>query len=59
MNPCQSFFAINTNALNKMLKQVQHNKKKRVIPNLFRNLGFGNDKELNAFILVLPENLPL
>jgi hypothetical protein len=28
----------NTNALNEMLKRVQHDKKKPVIPNLFRNL---------------------
>jgi hypothetical protein len=32
---------INTNTLNEMLKRVQHDKKKRVIPDLFRNLGFG------------------
>jgi hypothetical protein len=43
---------INTSALNKMLKRVQHDKKKCVIPNLFRNLEFGNDKELIAFILI-------
>jgi hypothetical protein len=35
-----------------MLKRVQHDKKKYVIPNLFRNLGFGNDNELIAFVLV-------
>jgi hypothetical protein len=35
-----------------MLKRVQHDKKKCVIPNLFRNLEFGNDKELIAFALV-------
>jgi len=34
-----------------MLKRVQHDKKKRVIPNLFRNLGFGNDKNSIAFVL--------
>jgi len=28
-----------------MLKPVQHDKKKCVIPNLFRNLGFGNDSK--------------
>ena len=35
-----------------MLKRVQHDKKKYVIPNLFRNLEFGNDNELIAFVLV-------
>jgi len=35
-----------------MLKRVQHDEKKCVIPNLFRNLDFGNDKELIAFILI-------
>jgi len=45
-------FFINTNALNEMLKRVQHDKKKYVIPNLFRNLEFGNDNELIAFVLV-------
>ena len=35
-----------------MLKRVQHDKKKCVIPNLFRNLDLGNDKELTAFALV-------
>jgi len=34
-----------------MLKRV-HDKKKCVIPNLFRNLDIGNDKELIAFVLV-------
>jgi hypothetical protein len=35
-----------------MLKRVQkHDKKKYVIPNLFRNLEFGNDNELVAFVL--------
>jgi hypothetical protein len=33
-----------------MLKRV-HDKKKYVIPNLFRNLEFGNDNELIAFVL--------
>ena len=42
----------NTNALNEMLKRVQHDKKKYVIPNLFRNLESANDKELIAFVLV-------
>ena len=40
----------NTSALNEMLKRV-HDKKKYVIPNLFRNLEFGNDNELIAFVL--------
>ena len=35
-----------------MLKRVQHDKKKYVIPNLFRNLEFWNDNELIAFALV-------
>jgi hypothetical protein len=37
-----------------MLKRVQHDKKKCVIPNLFRNLEFGNDNKLIAFVLVNP-----
>ena len=41
----------NTNALNKMLKRVQHDRKKCVIPNLFRNLEFGNDNKSIAFAL--------
>ena len=41
----------NTNALNEMLKRVQHDKKKYVIPNLFRNLDFCNDNKLIAFVL--------
>ena len=36
----------NTDALNEMLKRVQHDEKKCVIPNLFRNLEFGNDIRL-------------
>ena len=36
-----------------MLKLVQHDKKKYVIPNLFRNLEFGNDNELNPSVLVV------
>jgi len=36
-----------------MLKRVQHDKKKYVIPNLFRNLEFGNSNELIAFELRL------
>jgi len=35
-----------------MLKRVQHDKKKCVIPNLFRNLEFGNDNKSIAFALV-------
>jgi hypothetical protein len=35
-----------------MLKRVQHDKKKSVIPNLFRNLEFGNDNKLIAFVLI-------
>ncbi len=42
----------NTNAKNEMLKRVQHDKKRYVIPNLFRNLEFINDNELIAFVLV-------
>jgi hypothetical protein len=34
-----------------MLKQVQHDKKKCVIPNLFRNLEFGNDNKLIVLAL--------
>ena len=36
-----------------MLKRVQHDKKRYVIPNLFRNLEFANDNELIAFVLVI------
>jgi len=35
-----------------MLKRVQHDKKKCVIPNLFRNLEFGNGDKSIAFALV-------
>jgi hypothetical protein len=42
----------NTNALNEMLKRVQHDKKKRVIPNLFRNLEFGDGNKSIAFALI-------
>jgi hypothetical protein len=35
-----------------MLKRVQHDKKKTVIPNLFRNLEFNNDKQLITFVLI-------
>jgi len=35
-----------------MLKRVQHDKKKYVIPNLFRNLEFGNDNKSIVFVLV-------
>ena len=34
-----------------MLKRVQHDKKKYVIPNLFRNLELGNNKIFIAFVL--------
>ncbi len=51
MNSNEKTF-INTNALNEMLKQVQHDRKKCVIPNLFRNLEFGNDNKSIAFALV-------
>jgi hypothetical protein len=40
---------MSTNAFNGMLKRVQHDKKKYVIPNLVRNLEFGNDNELLSF----------
>jgi len=43
----------NTSALNEMLKQVQHDNKKYVIPNLFRNLEFSNDNKLIAFVLIV------
>ena len=36
-----------------MLKRVQHDKKKFVIPNLFRNLDSGNVNKLIAFVLVI------
>ena len=42
----------NTNALNEMLKRVHHDKKRYVIPNLFRNLEVGNGKRFIAFVLV-------
>jgi len=42
---------ININALNEMLKRVQHDNKKCVIPNLFRNLDSGNVNKLIAFVL--------
>ena len=35
-----------------MLKRVQHDKNKYVIPNLFRNLEFGNNNKLITFVLV-------
>jgi hypothetical protein len=49
-----AYVKINTNTLNEMLKRAQkkHDKKKRVIPNLFRNLGFGNGNKSIAFLLV-------
>ncbi len=43
---------LKTNVLNQMLKQVQHDKKKHVIPNLLRNLEFGNGNKLIAFVFV-------
>jgi hypothetical protein len=36
-----------------MLNRVQHDKKKYVTPNLFRNLKFGNDNKLIASVLVV------
>ncbi len=45
---------INTDAFNGMLKRVQHDKKKCVIPNLFRNLEIDNDNPSIAFVLVHP-----
>ena len=36
----------------RQVSNFQHDKKKCVIPNLFRNLGFVNGKELNAFVLI-------
>ena len=48
----------NTNALNEMLKRVQHDKNKCVIPNLFRNLDFGNDNKSIAFVLVCLGSFP-
>ncbi len=41
----------NTNALNEMLKRVQHDRKKHVIPNLFRNLEFSDDNKLIAIVV--------
>ena len=41
----------NTDVLNVMLKRVQHDKKKYVIPNLFRNLEFSDDNKLIEFVL--------
>jgi hypothetical protein len=35
-----------------MLKRVQHDKEEYVIPNLFRNLEFGNDNESIAFVII-------
>jgi len=35
-----------------MLKPVQHDNKKYVIPNLFRNLDFGIDNRFDALVLV-------
>jgi hypothetical protein len=36
-----------------MLKRVQHDKKKCVIPNLFRNLDSSNVNKLIAFVIVM------
>jgi|OpeIllAssembly_1097287.scaffolds.fasta_scaffold1106268_2 hypothetical protein len=41
-----------------MLKRVQHDKKKYVIPNLFRNLEFENDNKLITFVLVRSHEKP-
>jgi len=35
-----------------MLKRVEHDKKKCVIPNFFRDLELGNDNKSIAFVLV-------
>ena len=35
----------------RQVSNFQHDKKKSVIPNLFRNLDFGNDSEIIAFVL--------
>jgi hypothetical protein len=35
-----------------MLKRVQSDKEGYVIPKLFRNLEFGNDNKLIAFVLI-------
>ena len=43
---------INRNALDQMLKRVQHDEKRDVIPNLFRNLDFGNDHQFIPFVLL-------
>jgi hypothetical protein len=41
-----------------MLKRVQHDKKKCVIPNLFRNLEFGNYNKSIASALVPQSAIP-
>jgi len=46
-----------TNALNQMLKRFHHDKKKYVIPNLFRNLEFGNGNKL--ICLCISKNLSI
>jgi len=35
---------------NRIRKRIEHAKKKCAIPNLFRNLHFGNDNEVIAFV---------
>jgi hypothetical protein len=42
-----------TNALNEMLKRVQHDKRESVISNLFRILEFGNVNKSIAFVLII------
>jgi hypothetical protein len=41
----------NTNALEEMLKRVQHDREKCVIPNLFWNLELGDGKKAIVFVL--------
>lgn len=43
--------------VNEMLNSFQHDKKKCVIPNLFRNLDFDNDNKSTAFVLVRNKEL--
>ena len=40
-----------------MLKPVQHDNKKSVIPNSFRNLEFGNDNKSIVFALIMNHEL--
>jgi hypothetical protein len=45
------------NALNEMLKRVQHDEKKAVIPNLFRTvMGSGLTIDIHFFVII-PINL--